>query len=104
MKDYSKNLSVRMTEEQFQRLERYRGMTRFGIGLYFQKLICEEQIKVRLSPLERDLHAAVNMLHSNIMQITRCPRAKELDAETVAKLKFLIDLTCEQVCCVTFQE
>lgn len=39
LRDNSKNISVRMTEEQFQRLESYRNLTRLPVTTYFRKLI-----------------------------------------------------------------
>mgnify|MGYP000820620327 FL=1 len=41
LRDNSKSISVRMTEEQFQRLERYRELTRLPVTTYFRKLIAE---------------------------------------------------------------
>ena len=38
-RDYSRNIAVHMTEEQYQRLERYRKMTRHSVTTYFRKLI-----------------------------------------------------------------
>lgn len=44
LRDNSKSISVRMTEEQFQRLERYRELTRLPVTTYFRKLIAESEI------------------------------------------------------------
>ena len=41
LRDNSKSISVRMTEEQFLRLERYRELTRLPVTTYFRKLIAE---------------------------------------------------------------
>ena len=47
LRDNSKSISVRMTEEQFQRLERYRELTRLPVTTYFRKLIAESEIVER---------------------------------------------------------
>ena len=39
----------------------------------------------------------VNMIYSNVRQITRHRYAKDLDAKTVSKLDFLMDKLCEEV-------
>ena len=39
LRDNSKSISVRMTEEQFLRLERYRELTRLPVTTYVRKLI-----------------------------------------------------------------
>ena len=44
LRDNSKSISVRMTEEQFLRLERYRELTRLPVTTYFRKLIAEKKI------------------------------------------------------------
>lgn len=41
MRDNSKSISVRMTEEQFQRLTRYLELTRLPVTTYFRKIIAE---------------------------------------------------------------
>ena len=97
MLDNSKSISVRMTEEQYQRLQRYLSMTPLPITAYFRKLIRGDRILVRSGRGEMNPHPGVNMIHSNVKQIARCPRAKELDTDAVAKLEFLADALCEQV-------
>lgn len=104
MRDNSKNISVRMTEEQYQRLRRYMALTRLPITTYFRKLIRGDGLRERAFQLQRPLHAGVNMIHSNVMQIARCPCVKELDAEAVAKLRFLEDKLCEEIYLLTAQE
>lgn len=104
MRDNSKSISVRMTEEQFRRLTRYMALTHLPVTTYFRKLIASERIKENSPEVRRHLHAAVNMLYSNIRQITRCPRAEELDAGAVRKLDFLMDQICEQVYRISCQE
>ena len=82
LRDNSKSISVRMTEEQFQRLERYRELTRLPVTTYFRKLIAESE--------------EVNKIDSNIRQILRNPRAKELDREAADRIRFLLEHILEQ--------
>ena len=96
-RDYSRNLSVRMTEEQYQRLQQYMGMTRLHSTAYFCRLIQGGEFKGRSPKLNHALHASVNMIYSNVRQITRHQYAKKLDTEAVAKLDFLMDKLCEEV-------
>ena len=96
-RDYSRNLSVRMTEEQYQRFQRYMGMTRLNSTAYFCRLIRRDDFRGRSPKLNHALHASVNMIYSNVRQITRHRYAKDLDAETVAKLDFLMDKICEEI-------
>ena len=96
-RDYSRSLSVRMTEKQYQRLQQYMGMTRLGSTAYFCRLIQGNEFKGRSPKLNHALHTSVNMIYSNVRQITRHRYAKNLDAEAVAKLDFLMDKLCEEV-------
>ena len=89
-------LSVRMTEEQFQRLERYRELTRLPVTTYFRKLIAESEIVERPSRIRFRLHEEVNKIDSNIRQILRNPRAKELDREATDGIRFLLEHILEQ--------
>ena len=97
MRDNSRNLSVRMTEGQYQRFQRYMGMTRLCSTAYFRRLIREDNFKGHSPKLNHALHASLNMVYSNMRQITRHQRAKKLDADAVAKLAFLMDKLCEEV-------
>ena len=96
-RDYSRNLSVRMTEEQYQRLQQYMKLTRMNSTAYFCRLIQGDDFRGRSPKLNHALHASVNMIYSNVRQITRHRYAKDLDAETVAKLDFLMDKICEEI-------
>ena len=96
LRDNSKNISVRMTEEQFQRLERYRELTRLPVTTYFRKLIAESEIVERPSRIRFRLHEEVNKIDSNIRQILRNPRAKELDREATDGIRFLLEHILEQ--------
>ena len=91
LRDNSKSISVRMTEEQFQRLERYRELTRLPVTTYFRKLIAESEIVERPSRIRFRLHEEVNKIDSNIRQILRNPRAKELDREAADRIRFLLE-------------
>ena len=97
MRDYSRNLSVRMTEEQYQRLRQYMELTHLNSTAYFCRLIQENDFIGRFSELSRAMHASVNMIYSNVQQISRHQRAMEMDADTVAKLVFLMDKLCEEI-------
>ncbi len=96
-RDYSRNLSVRMTEEQYQRLQRYMGMTRLNSTTYFRHLIQENNFKGHSPRLNRAMHAGVNKIYSNVQQILHHRRAREMDAEAVAKMVFLMDKLCEEI-------
>ena len=104
VRDNSRNIAVHMTEEQFQRLERYRKMTRHGVTLYFRKLICGDRLLAHSTELSRVMHKGVNMIHSNIRQIARCPQVKAVNEESVKKLLFLADKLCEEVYLLSCQE
>ena len=96
LRDNSKNISVRMAEEQFQRLERYRELARLPVTTYFRKLIAESEIMERPSRIRFRLYEEVNKIDSNIRQILRNPRAKELDREATDGIRFLIEHILEQ--------
>lgn len=97
MRDNSRNISVRMTEEQYQRLERYRAMTHLRSTVYFRHLIYGDDLKGRSNELNHAMHASVNKIYSNVLQIVRHQQADELDAGAVAKIRFLMDKLCEEV-------
>lgn len=96
MRDNSRNISIRMTEEQHQRLCRYLTLTGLLVTTYFRKLIWGKPIRVRLSRFGLNPHSGVNRICSNIRQIVRCPRAKRLAPEAVGQLEFLAGLLCEE--------
>lgn len=97
MRDYSRSLSVRMTEEQYQHLQKYMELTKLNSTAYFRQLIQENDFKGRSSKLNHALHAGVNKIYSNIQQISHHQRAKEIDAGAVEKLVFLMDKLCEEI-------
>ena len=94
LRDNSKSISVRMTEEQSQRLERYRELTRLPVTTYFRKLIAESEIVERPSRIRFRLYEEVNKIDSNIRQILRNPRAKELDREATDRIRLLLEHIC----------
>lgn len=96
LRDNSKSISVRMTEEQFQRLKRYRELTRLPVTTYFRKLIAESEIMERPSRTGFRLYEEVNKIDSNIRQILRNPRAKELDREATDGIRLLLEHILEQ--------
>ena len=97
IRDNSRNLSVRMTEEQYRRLQRYMELTRLKSTAYFCRLIHGNDFKGRSPKLSHALHTSVNMIYSNVRQITRHQYAKKLDTEAVAKLDFSMDKLCEEI-------
>ena len=103
-RDYSRNIAVHMTEEQYQRMERYRKMTRCGVTTYFRKLIDGDRMLAHSKELSHSMHRGVNMIHSNVRQIARCRRANELAPESVRTLVFLADKLCEEVFLLSCQE
>ena len=96
-RDNSRNIAVHMTEEQYQRLQRYRDLTNHRSTLYFRKLIHGERIMGKVPKLRRSMYSGVNMIHSNVQQIAHCQQAREADAESVEKMIFLADRLCEEV-------
>lgn len=96
LRDDSKSISVRMTEEQFLRLERYRELTRLPVTTYFRKLIAESEIMERPSRVRFRLYEEVNKIDSNIRQILRNPRAEELDREATDGIRLLLEHILEQ--------
>ena len=103
-RDYSRNLSVRMTEEQYRRLQRYMGMTRLCSTAYSCRLIQGSEFKGRSPKLNHALHTSVNRIYSNVKQITRHQRAGGMDTEAVSKLLFLTDKLCEEVYLLSSQK
>lgn len=69
-RDYSRNLSVRMTEEQYQHLRHYMKLTRLNSTAYFCRLIRGDNFRGRSPKLNHALHASVNMIYSNARQIS----------------------------------
>ena len=96
-RDNSKNFSVRMTEEQYQRLQRYMGLTRLNSTAYFRRLINQMKFNGPSRELNRAMHTGVNMIYSKVKQITRHRRAGDMDADAAAKLLFLTDKLCEEI-------
>ena len=96
MRDNSRNLSVRMTEEQYRQLCRYLALTGLPVTTYFRKLIRGEHVRARLSRFGLNPHPGVNHICSNVRQISRNPRARALEPEAVRQLEFLADLLCRE--------
>ena len=104
MRDYSRSLSVRMTEEQYRQLQRYMGLTRLKSTAYFCRLIREDDVKGLSPELRHTMYASVNMIYSNVRQISRHQNAKNMDAEAVGKLVFLMDKLCEEIYLLSSQK
>lgn len=104
MRDNSRNISIRMTEKQYQRLQRYMELTRLTSTTYFRRLIHGNTPKGYSPKLNRAMHASVNMIYSNVRQIGRHRRAKDLDAETTKKVFFLADRLCEEIYLLSSQK
>ena len=97
-------LSVSMTEEQDQRRCRYRAITRLPVTTDFRKLIKGATIHARMPRQKIDPHPAVNHIYSNIRQIARCPRVRELAPEQITQLEFLADKLCEECFLLSTQQ
>lgn len=97
MRDNSRNIAVHMTEEQYQRLQRYMKMTRTGSTVYFRKLIKGDRMIAHVPELDRSMHSGVNRIHSNVQQIAQNLYACEWAVETVTELEFLSNKLCEEV-------
>ena len=97
MRDNSHNLAVRMTEEQYQQLQRFMALTHLLVTTYFRHLITGFRITANAIPLERKLYAESNMIYSNVRQIARNPRAKELGDTQVKQMLFMEKKLSEQL-------
>lgn len=93
-----------MTEEQYQRLQQYMKLAGLTSTAYLCRLLQENDFKGHSPKLNHALHASVNMIYSNVRQISRHQRAKEMDAEAVAKMVFLMDKLCEEIYLLTNQK
>ena len=97
MRDNSKSISVRMTEEQFQRLTRYLELTRLPVTTYFRKLIAKNKSQEKSNPANRRLYAETSMICSNLQQIMRNPDAVKLDRDAVKQIQFLRERMLDQI-------
>ena len=97
MRNNSRNLAMRMTEEQYQQLQRFMALTHLPVTTYFRHLITGFRITANSIPLERKLYAESNMIYSNVRQIARNPRARELGGEQIKQMLFLERKLSEQL-------
>ena len=67
-------------------------------------LIRGEPIRVRLTRFGLNPYSGVNHICSNIRQIARCPRGRELAPDAVEQLEFLAGLLCEEIYLLDRQE
>ena len=79
-------------------------MTRLNNTAYFCRLIRQNEIKDRSPKLNHALHASVNMICSNVRQISRHQRARDMDVEAIEKIAFLMDKICEEVYLLSSQK
>lgn len=96
MRDNSRNLSVRMTEMEYQQLQRYLKLTRLFPTTYLRHLIHGDGVKARPGELDHALHASLGKIYSNVHQIIR-RRAGESDGVSTAKVRYLLDKLCEEI-------
>lgn len=96
---------IRMSEKEYQRLKHQSGAAGLSANAWLmkelarnrpilRKLILGERVRVRLSKFGLNPHPGVNHIYSNVRQIARNPRARELAPEAVRQLEFLADLLC----------
>ena len=104
MRDNSRNLAVRMTDEQYEKLQRFMELTNLPITAYFRHLIDGYQIQCRSSKSVRRIFYENNMIYSNLMQINRNPRAKELGSEQLRTIMFLREKLGEEIYLLTSME
>ena len=104
IRDNSKNISVRMTEEQYQRLQRYMELTRLNSTAYFCRLVNKTKFNGFSRELNHAMHAGVNMIYSNVKQISRHQRTRDMDTDAVTKLLFLTDKLCEEIYLLSSQK
>lgn len=97
MQDNSRNLAVRMTEEQYHMLQRFMALTHLPVTTYFRHLITGFRITANSIPLEQKLYAESNMIYSNVRQIARNPKARELGDTQVKQMLSLEEKLSEQL-------
>ena len=101
-RDNSRNLAVRMKEDDFQRFQRYVEATALHPTTYFRKLIAGEQITVRPDENIRGLHAANGMIHSNVEQIIRAGKRTGMKSEVLDELGLLLKMLSEETSKLAF--
>ena len=67
-------------------------------------MIDGDRLLAHSGELSRSMYGGVNMIHSNVRQIARCPQSDAMDEESVKKLLFLADKLCEEVYLLSCQE
>ena len=89
MKDISRNLAVRMTDEQYELLQRYMALTNHKVTVYFHHLITGYQIKARSLDFARPIYYEDNKIYQNLMQLKRNPRANQIGSAQLQRALFL---------------
>ena len=77
----SRNLAVRMTDDQHELLRRYMDLTNLPVTVYFHHLITGYQITARSLDIARPIYYEDNKIYQNLMQLQRNPRANQIGAE-----------------------
>lgn len=89
MKDISRNLAVRMTDEQYELLKRHMALTNLPVTVYFHHLITGFQITARSLDVARPIYYEDNKIYQNLMQLQRNPRANQIGSEQLQTASFL---------------
>ena len=89
MVDNSRNLAVRMTDEQYELLKRYMDLTNLPVTVYFHHLITGFQITARSLDVARPIYYEDNKIYQNLMQLSRNPRANQIGSEQLQIASFL---------------
>ena len=89
MVDNSRNLAVRMNDEQYELLKRYMELTNLRITVYFHHLITGYQITARSLDVARPIFYEDNKIYQNLMQLSRNPRANQIGASQLQVALFL---------------
>lgn len=89
MKDISRNLAVRMTNEQYELLQRYMALTNLRVTVYFHHLITGHQITARNIDFVRPIYYEDNKIYWNLMQLKRNSRANQIGQKQLQTALFL---------------
>ena len=86
-----------MTDEENDRLARYRELTHLCLTTYFRFLIQQSPIRTYPTNPELNPHPGVNKICSNIIQICRNQYAQKIDEKSVKMLQYLSERFVEEV-------
>ena len=96
-RDNSKNVPIRMSDEDYALLQFYLSQTPLKQSTFFRKLITGEKLFGRNSRHLSSLHAAYNMIYSNVMQIVRKAPEYGISKEKVRGLEILVQKLGDEV-------